>query len=412
MMLSSKENNINNLLNDDRFIVWVTSNYIINNAYWLNVKAGLNKLDTEEFNKAVTILTKLRKLHIDDEKSLKSKSFIKQQYNNLIADYNSKAAIKKPKVFKLNSLLKYAAVLIISISITSIVFLLKGADNSFANNLVETNFNTSDLLIQTPNNKYYRISDNENKTWLNENGVLVSVSSEAISFTATDNLKATENSAYKIIVPKGKKYLLTLIDSTNVELNANTSITFNNALNSKQRKINLKGEAFFDVTHNKNRPFIVQSSDLKIEVLGTEFNVSNYEANQYTSTTLIDGSIKVSNQQGENQIIKPGTRATLYHNQSTIILKKVNVQKMVSWTVNRMIFEDETLERIIQKLNNWYDVKFNLEDESIKQYRFTGTLKKENTLTHFLQMLKYTENISYEIIGDEVTLFFNKSINN
>ncbi len=404
-MLSTEKNNVNDLLNNDGFIAWVTSNYKTNNAYWSNIEAGLNKSDKKEFAKAVSILTKLRTLHIDDERSLKSHDFIKQQYQHLMKDYKAKD-IKRPEVFKLNNLLKYAAVLVVLISITGLILFSNESNNTFADNLVETNFNTSDLLIQTPDNKYYRISDTENKNWLNEDGVLVNVDSKGISFVSTNSLDATENARYKIIVPKGKKYVLTLIDSTNVELNSNTSISFTNSMNSKQRNVALQGEAFFDVTHDKSRPFIVQSSDMKIQVLGTEFNVSNYETNPYISTTLINGSINVSNQQGESKIIKPGSQATLYHNQSNIIVKKVNVQKAVSWTMNRMIFEDETLENIIQKLSVWYPEKFVLNDDNIKQYRFTGTLKKENDLSHFLQMLKYTEGISYKINGNEVTLFF------
>lgn len=399
-MVRPKKYSVDNLMDNDNFVMWVTSGYKKNNAHWEAVKASLKKSERAEFDTAVLILTRLRTLTVNDEKSIKSQEFINKQYDNLIKAYTS----KETKVFKLNSLYKYAAVLLVFISITATLLLSKESKNTFASNLVETSFTASDVLIQTPDEKYYKISDDKNKKWLNEDGVFVDINSETIRFNTSDNCKNTENAKYKIIVPEGKKFTLILIDSTNIELNSNTSIAFDNSLTSKYRHIDLQGEAFFDVTHDKSRPFIVQSSDLKIKVLGTEFNVSNYKENNYTSTTLIDGSIDVSNQQNEHQIIQPGSQATLFHNQGNIIVKDVNVQKAVSWTMNRMIFTNETLENILKKISIWYPEEFIIKDERIKQYRFTGTLKKENSLIHFLQILKYTEGIHYEINGDKVTL--------
>lgn len=404
-MLSSKNNNVNDLLEDDSFIAWVTSNYKIDHIYWSKVEASLSKTDRVEFANAIDILKKLKTLHIDDEKSIKPQEFIKQQYVSLMKDY-AQNEVKRTKVVKLRSLLKYAAILVLLISISGVLYFSNNVNNTFGSQLVETAFNTSDVLLQTPDDTYYVLSGETNKSWLNENGVLVDIKGDAIHFILKDQDRKLKGQDYKIIVPEGKKYMLTMVDGTSVELNSNSSITFTNTTSSTQRNVSLIGEAFFDVAHNESRPFVVQSSDLRIQVLGTEFNVSNYETNGYTSATLVDGSIEVSNQQGENKVISPGTQALLVHNQSEITITKVNVQKAVSWTKNRMIFEDETLENIIQKLSVWYPEKFILNDENIKQYRFTGTLKKENNLSHFLQMLKYTEGISYKIDKDEVTLFF------
>ena len=406
-MSKIEKHNINNLLNDDEFIVWVTSNFKTNNHYWINFKNELDEQGLKKFNNAILILSKIKTLNIDDSKSLKSEKFIKQQYINLL-EASNRIKTSKLKVSKTTTFLKYAAAIILLISVSSIYLISNNSKTSFAKNLTATNYNTSDILIQTSENKYFKITEDTNSKWLLKNGILINVNSEKIDFISTENLVSQKNNnEYKIIVPKGKRYAVNLIDGTDVELNSNSSITFNNSTILKQRKVALTGEAFFDVAHDKTRPFIVQSSDLKIEVLGTEFNVSNYKENGYTSTTLINGSINVSNPHGENQNIKPGNQAKLFHNQNKIIVQNVNVQNAVSWTMNRMIFENEKLENIVTKLDNWYNVKFILKDEKIKQFRFTGTLKKENELIHFLQMLKYTEGINYRIIDRQVELFFN-----
>ncbi|UMB55123.1 DUF4974 domain-containing protein [Lutibacter sp. A64] len=406
-MSKIEKHNINDLLNDDKFIIWVTSNFKTNNHFWMNFKSELDTEDLKKFDNATLILSKLKTLNIDDSKSVKSEAFIKQQYINLL-EASNKIKSSKLKVLRPSNFLKYAAAVILLISIATMYFTSTKNTTSFAEHLTKTEYNNTDILIQTSTYEYFKISEDTNSKWLLKNGVLVNVNSETINFISTDNLISNKNDdAFKIIVPKGKKYALTLIDGTAIELNSNSTISFNNSTISKQRKVDLSGEAFFDVAHNKKRPFIVQSSDLKIEVLGTEFNVSNYENDGYTSTTLINGSINVSNPHGENQKIKPGTQAKLYHNQNKIIVQNVNVQNEVSWTMNRMIFENEKLENIVTRLDNWYNVSFILKDEKIKQFRFTGTLKKENELIHFLQMLKYTEGISYKIIENKVELFFN-----
>ena len=404
-MLSSDKININNLLNDDEFISWVTSGHKINNDYWVNVKASLKASDAKEFNRAVVVLRKLKALHIDDETSVKSQDFIKDQYSRLMADYKATSRTKA-KVFRLNNWLRYAAVFVVLISVSGFIFLYNQPSNTFEVNLEASHFNTSELLLQTPNKAYYKISDTENKAWVNENGVEVTLKKQSICFAVSDSIKSSPTLDYKIFVPNGKKYSVTLVDGTNVELNSNTNISFSNSIVSKERRVELQGEAFFDVAHNENRPFVVQSSDLKIKVLGTEFNVSNYKNNAYTSTTLVDGSISVSNQQGQSKTITPGDQAKLYHNQGEILVDKVNVQEEVSWTMNRMIFENETLENIINSLNVWYDVEFEIHDNNISKYKFTGTLKKKNEITHFLQMLKYTGGINHKIEGNKVTLFF------
>ena len=153
---------------------------------------------------------------------------------------------------------------------------------------------------------------------------------------------------------------------------------------------------------------MVQSSEATIEVLGTEFNISNYKENGYTSATLVNGSIKISNSKGESQIIKPGEQAKLFHNQNGVIVQSVDVQEVVAWTSGRMIFRNETIENLIPKMNRWFDVEFVILDENLKDYRFTGTLKKENDLTHYLQILKYTECISYKIENKQVKLFIHE----
>jgi hypothetical protein len=400
-MLKNRNFKIEELLNNDDFILWIKSNGNVSNATWQEYKKQLDAEGRANFEKAISILKKVFTLHIDD-KNL-SKEFVQEQYIRLLEASKKDKKAKKSKYIIFRNVLKYAAIFILLFSVGNTV-LSKLSKKSFAKYLTASTYNTSDILIKTAKNKYYKVQENTNSKWLMENGVFVTVNSDKISFVSTNDSKTTSSLDYSVIVPKGKNYNVVMIDGTEVELNSDSEITFNNSASSKQRKVSLNGEAFFSVAHNKERPFVVKSSDLEIKVLGTEFNVSNYKENNFTSTTLIKGSIKVSNPQGESEIIKPGSQARLYHNQNNIIIETVDVQNIVAWTSGVLIFRNEKLEKLIPRLNRWFNMEFEFEGKDLLDYKFTGTLKKENDLNHFLQMLKYTKGINYYIEGNKVKL--------
>ena len=394
---------INELLNNDDFIAWVTSGNIKNNHYWKKIRLTLNVVDKSNFDKSETIIKKINALNLD-KNDVKSSDFIQQQYIKLL-EANSVKQKSPSKVINLNKVLKYAAAVIMLISLSWIFYYNTTSKNTFREHLATSNLNDSEILLQTSSNEYFNISKDTNNKWLTKNGVFISVDANNISFVATDDVAQDFINEFKLIVPKGERYHITLVDGSEIELNSNSTLLFTNAINSKERKVELTGEAFFDITHNENRPFIVQSSNLQIEVLGTEFNISNYAENKYLRTTLIDGSVKVFNAIGENVVIKPGEQATIYRNQNDIQVQKADVQESVAWMAGRLIFNNDKLENLIPRLNLWYGVNFVLVGEEIKDMRFTGTLKKENDLIYFLQMLKYTEGISYEIENKQVRLF-------
>lgn len=404
-MEQNQKYSISELLNNDDFIAWVTSGNKKNDHYWKRIKQGLKGLDKSNFDKSEKTIQRIKALNIDNV-DVKTPEFIQQQYIKLL---EASSAKQKPetKVINLRKVLKYAAAIIILISLSGIFYFNATSKNTFHEHLATSSFNDSEILLQTSSNEYFNISEKTNNKWITKSGVFISVDANNISFVATDDVDQDLISEFKLIVPKGERYHITMIDGTEVELNANSALTFSNAIHSKDRKVELTGEAFFDVAHDKSKPFIVKSSNMQIEVLGTEFNVSNNTDNKFSRITLIDGSVKVSNAIGDHVVINPGEQATVYHNQNDINVQQADVQESVAWMAGRLIFNDDKLENLIPRINQWYGVKFVLIGEDIKEMRFTGTLKRENDLIYFLQMLKYTEGISYEINNEQVKLFLN-----
>jgi ferric-dicitrate binding protein FerR (iron transport regulator) len=398
---------LDHLLNNDSFIAWVVSNGEQDSEYWNGIKETLDDKTAAILDKAANIIEKIQLLYTDREESKITTEFIQQQYIKLLEAQNSNPHIERRKVFTIQTVLKYAAILILLLTVSGIYYFTIDRDNAFEDHLTATTFNEKDILIETPDHEFFAINDETKNNWLTEKGVFVSVDGEQIKFVASDAVKDSQEQ-FKVHTPIGKRYHVVLTDGTKIELNSNSVLTFGLSNLGNQRNASLIGEAFFDVTHNERSPFTVHSSDLRIKVLGTEFNISNYPENGYTSATLIEGSVEVRNSMNESVVIKPGTQAKIYPGQKNIEVKTVDVQEVVAWTSGRMIFNNEKFIDLVPRLNRWYGANFVLSDKELNNVRFTGTLKKENDLTHFLQMLKYTEGISYEISDDQVKLFINK----
>lgn len=399
---------IDNLLNDDSFIAWVVSNGEQHSEYWNGLTESLPEDTASILEKAASIIKKIKASYSDPNESHITSSFIQQQYMKLLESSHTNIPAPKTRSIRIQPILKYAAVLILLLSVSGIYYFSDKANGDFKNHLISSAFNANDILIETPDNEFFVIEDETKNNWLTDNGFFVSVDNEKIKFVASDGAKEGSHGPYKVYTPIGKRYHVVLTDGTNVELNSNSILTFGLSKQPENRNVALVGEAFFDVTHDEDAPFTVQSSNLKVQVLGTEFNISNYPENGYTSATLIEGSVEVSNPANKSIVIKPGTQAKLYKGQNNIDVQEVDVQEVVAWTSGRMIFNDEKFVDLIPKLNRWYGVNFVLSNDELSNVRFTGTLKKENELTHFLQMLKYTEGINYEISDNEVKLFINQ----
>lgn len=407
-MEQGRKYSINELLNNDEFIAWVTSNKEKNNHFWEKIQKNLKGEDKSNFKKAVVIIKKIKSLDKDHSKKI-SPEFIQQQYIRLLESKTKSNHKTQSKVIKWPVLLRYAAAVLLLFSISAFFYYQNANKNSFNQHLVAGNHKSPEVLLQVSENDLYKISEKTNSKWLTDHGIFISVDGTGLSFVATDDMDTINVTAYKLIVPKGKNYHLTMIDGTKVELNSNSTLSFNNSIISKQRNVSLKGEAFFDVTSNKKRPFTVNANNVIVKALGTEFNVSNYKENGYITTTLIEGSVKVSNPKGKETIIQPGEQATVYNDKNEIVVQQADVQEAVAWMAGRLIFNDEKLEDLVPRLNRWFDMEFVILDKTLNDYRFTGTLKKENDLTHYLQILNYTKGISYKIENNQVKLFINNN---
>jgi len=228
----------------------------------------------------------------------------------------------------------------------------------------------------------------------------------SLSLYLLNNRESSELSAtYNTInVPYGERSQISLYDGTKVWLNSGTKLRYPVVFSRNNREVFIEGEAYFDVAKDKNHPFVVTAGQLKIQVLGTRFNVCAYPEDKEFSATLDEGSIHaVNTTNGMSVNVKPGEQIII--NRETNGMKDLNVQTELytSWKENLLKFEDAPFNDVVKKMERWYDVKIIVDPTINTGERYTMTIKTES-LKEMLQLLSRTTQMNYEIKENTVLL--------
>ena len=191
-----------------------------------------------------------------------------------------------------------------------------------------------------------------------------------------------------------------LVDGTKVWLNSGSELQFPNHFASNRREVVLKGEAFFEVTKNEKQPFRVNAGELKVDVLGTSFDVVSFENDNRSEVILVTGKVALSYDNGqwkkEYGSILPGQRAVYEKENQKVISEEVKVDKYVAWRDGNLIFRDDNMEDVVKRLSRWFNVEITINDPEIKNYIYKATFRNEN-LIQVLNLLKLSAPINYRI---------------
>lgn len=202
----------------------------------------------------------------------------------------------------------------------------------------------------------------------------------------------------KVIVPLGESAEIILADNTHVWLNSGAILEYPSQFSRKNRDVKLIGEAYFEVNRNEEKPFHVITSYLTVEVLGTSFNVDAFERSRLVNVTLVEGKVELEKHSGEHlAMLLPGENAVYDVSLNTLNIAKVNTTFYTSWKDGIMIFKDEKLADIAEKLERWYSVDIIFDDPSVKEIKFTGAILKNKPIDQILEILKYTSGINYSM---------------
>ena len=212
-----------------------------------------------------------------------------------------------------------------------------------------------------------------------------------------------------LTTPRGGQYCVTLPDGTIVWLNAATSLRFPTAFTGHERRVEIKGEAYFEVSKNATMPFIVEAGNEEIKVLGTHFNVMAYIDDKVIKTTLLEGQVEVSllnspNTETESKsiILEPGQQSQLDKNNGLNVVT-ADLREAVAWKNGYFVFSNENIESIMLKISRWYDVKVRLEVDPLNR-NFTGSISRAQNVSEVLNMLELTDEVHFKIEGKSITV--------
>lgn len=219
--------------------------------------------------------------------------------------------------------------------------------------------------------------------------------------TLQKRLDQQEVKAYnQFFIPCGAENTINLSDGTRIHLNSDSRLIYPERFIGKQRIVFLEGEAYFDVAHDAERPFIVQTRMGDIQVLGTSFNVNIYPENTACYATLVKGKIAITVPGKDKVTLNPNEQAVITH--QNITKKTVDVNDYAGWIKGFYIFKNKKLKEIMRTFERWYNIKVVYDDPSLSSITYTGSVKRHQSIRPFLEALQLTTDLRYYIQGREI----------
>ncbi|MDN5285390.1 MAG: FecR family protein [Mucilaginibacter sp.] len=234
------------------------------------------------------------------------------------------------------------------------------------------------------------------------NAVIMKTADGKIVYNAADESAAVEVSYNTTSTPRGGQFLIVLADGTKVWLNAASSITYPTSFAGTNREVAITGEAYFEVAHNAAKPFRVKSNGQVIEVLGTHFNINAYTDEQVVTTTLFEGSVKVTKGTA-SAVLKPGQQSQVMekgNNLNIKVVETVDEDQALAWKNGKFYFTDTTIEEVMRQVSRWYDVDIEYKGK-IPNKRLSGSCYRNLTASKALAILEYT-GINFKIEGRKI----------
>ncbi|MBW8331817.1 MAG: DUF4974 domain-containing protein [Prolixibacteraceae bacterium] len=203
----------------------------------------------------------------------------------------------------------------------------------------------------------------------------------------------------RIEVPLGQMSNVVLPDGTTVQLNSGTKLIYSGKFNSGERIVSLEGEAFFDVTNDPAHPFVIKTKALDFKVYGTSFNIQAYPDDKLISTTLVEGSLGIIGKNGSELVkLVPGENATYRQDDRELLVGKVNLEIYTSWKDGLVTFRNEKLKDIARKIERWYNVEIVINNASLGEEIYLGTIMKNKPVDQILEVFSLTSSLKYRIV--------------
>ncbi len=258
---------------------------------------------------------------------------------------------------------------------------------------------TSKAVLTLANGQMIPLGKETTDSTIITDGTQISASGSGITYADGGESEAVVYN--KLDIPRGGEFCLTLSDGTRVWLNSETSIQYPVVFGTKERRVFIQGEAYFEVAKDAKKPFTVQFMSSSVTVLGTSFNIRAYPEEKQSQTTLAEGSVRIYSP-GSSMLLKPGEQAEVKALSGEMVKKEVEIKTYTSWKDGRFVFEQEPLENIMRTLERWYDIRVIFRDEGAKRISLSGNLKRYGDFSQVMNMLQMTGDVRFELHGNDV----------
>lgn len=380
-------------------------NYFGNQSQWEKVLAILNREQDEQAGhtdlspEEKDLLEELRKIKALSESYSEIHTFnTEAKWHELLLKLQPSENVKKLKDFKW---IKYAAAILIFLS--PLIYLKLSKDKAAFNTIVQKDFQPggNKAILTLADGKKISLTDAKNGELTKESDIIITKSKDGqLVYTLAPSstpIRESQINYNTIETPRGGQYQVNLPDGTKVWLNAASSLRFPSSFASVQeRTVTLSGEAYFEVVHLDNKPFKVKMKGYDVKVLGTSFNISNYENDGFIATSLLSGSVMADAKKQGSVVLVPGQQAYMDYKGGGIQVQTVDVNNALAWKNGDFVFEKAHIFSIMKKIERWYDIEVIYEGD-FKGFNFSGLVSRKQNLITVLDMLASTGRIKYKI---------------
>ena len=230
-----------------------------------------------------------------------------------------------------------------------------------------------------------------------DSGVNISNSDSVLTYQGNSESRSL---AYNTLsTAKGEQYSVTLSDGTRVWLNAASSLRFPIQFTGKERKVEVAGEAYFEVTRNASKPFYVTSGNTNVQVLGTSFNINAYDNEPMVRTTLLEGSVSIN----DRVRLSPNQQSRVEKNGSIKVLRDIDVDDAVAWKNGAFSFNNADITTVMRQLERWYDIEVVYEGDKPADL-FYGGISRQSSLMDVLKILRASK-VRFRLEGKKLIVF-------
>lgn len=326
-----------------------------------------------------------------------------------IDQFYSQQLIQQKKVIRFRNILRYAAILILILSISGIgYFHFKNKNSKYQFAKSEVLINRDNARLVLANGQAIDLKKKESTIQVNGIDKVININSDSVVSLPKSDKSNVGDQYNEVVVPYGTKSIIELEDGTKIWLNAGSRFAFPTHFGGNKREVFLEGEAYFVVAHNEAKPFLVNTNEVTVKVLGTRFNISAYDLDEDILTVLEEGKVTISRNSAlslaeKETVMTPNQKAVYNKELKTINVKdEPDVEFYTAWVEGWFLFSKESLVAVFNKLERYYNVKFIYDKSFLSNDLISGKLDLKDSISDVLVTLSALSKISYKIENENI----------